>query len=423
MHSDKVISSIISQHAEEAAFLWLSRKMAIAAPHPSLKQLVELDERLEAHLDGLRIAGGPAWEICEEQLAPTGAGEIFAAAALAFETEDNQRLTDLLKAASKSVQLSRGLISALGWLPGDRAQPHIRRLSQSQEPMGRRMAIAAAAVLRRDPGPALVEALRDNDSLLKARALRAVGELGRLDLIPVAKSGLPSDKEDVRFAAALSVALLSGDSQAVGVLQSLGESKSIYRERAGQMALRRMELSGAKAWQKRLNQSPAHLRLAVMGAGAIGDPEYGPWLVERMKVPALARVAGEAFTMITGADFDSEHLDGTQPDGFKAGPTENPEDENVAMDPDDNLPWPEPALVQKWWDKNRGQFQNGTRYILGKPMTSEWLKTVLRDGRQRQRAAAALELAIREPGTPLFNVKAPGFRQIQLLGKPGPPIR
>ena len=35
----------------------------------------------------------------------------------------------------------------------------------------------------------------------------------------------------------------------------------------------------------------------------------------------------------------------------------------------------------------------------------------------------ALQLAIREPKQPLFNVAAPGFRQIQLLGKPGPPIR
>jgi hypothetical protein len=51
------------------------------------------------------------------------------------------------------------------------------------------------------------------------------------------------------------------------------------------------------------------------------------------------------------------------------------------------------------------------------------LKTVLRDGRQRQRAAAAVELAIRQSGTPLFNVKAPGFRQIELLGKPRAPIR
>src|SRR6266568_1330739 len=218
---EQAIGALIHQHAQESAFLWLLRDEATASPHYLLRQVAELDQRVEAHLDGLRIAGGPAWELCEEQLVPKGAGEIFAGAALAFETEDNQRLTDLLKAASKSVQLSRGLISALGWLAGDRAQPHIRRLLQSPEPMGRRMGIAAAAVLRHDPGPPLAEALRDNDALLKAKALRAVGELGRLDLIPVAKSSLASDKEEVRFAASWSVALLSGDSQALGALQSL----------------------------------------------------------------------------------------------------------------------------------------------------------------------------------------------------------
>jgi uncharacterized protein (TIGR02270 family) len=142
-----------------------------------------------------------------------------------------------------------------------------------------------------------------------------------------------------------------------------------------------------------------------------------------MKVPPLARVAGDAFTMITGIDLSREHLDGKQPESFEAGPNDNPEDDNVAIDEDENFPWPESGLVQKWWDKNRGQFQSGTRYLLGKPMTPDWLKTVLRNGRQRQRAAAALELAIRNPGQPLFNVKAPGFRQIELLGKPGPAIR
>ena len=40
---------------------------------------------------------------------------------------------------------------------------------------------------------------------------------------------------------------------------------------------------------------------------------------------------------------------------------------------------------------------------------------VLRNGRQRQRAAAALELALQQPGQPLFEVRAPGFRQQQPL--------
>ena len=44
-------------------------------------------------------------------------------------------------------------------------------------------------------------------------------------------------------------------------------------------------------------------------------------------------------------------------------------------------------------------------------MTPDSLRDVLKNGYQRQRAAAALELAIREPGKPLYEVRAPGFRQ------------
>jgi uncharacterized protein (TIGR02270 family) len=121
--------------------------------------------------------------------------------------------------------------------------------------------------------------------------------------------------------------------------------------------------------------------------------------------------------MITGVDLAYRDLERKPPEDFNAGPTEDPNDENVDMDPDDNLPWPEPSLVQKWWSTNQGQFQPGVRHLLGKPMTPEWLKIVLRDGRQRQRAAAAVELAIRQPGQSLFNVAAPGFRQQQILGK------
>jgi uncharacterized protein (TIGR02270 family) len=187
--------------------------------------------------------------------------------------------------------------------------------------------------------------------------------------------------------------------------------------------MRRLPPSEALVWQKKLSQRPEFLRLAIIAAGHLGDPELIPWLMQQMKLLPLARPAGEAFTTITGVDLAYRDLETKPPENFNAGLTEDPKDENVEMDPDDNLPWPEPALVQKWWDKNRSQFQNGTRYLIGKPMTPDWLKTVLRDGRQRQRAAAALELAIRNPGQPLFNVKAPGFRQIELLGKPGPVIR
>lgn len=54
----QTIPLIIDQHAEGAAFLWLLRDAAVAAPHYSLKDLAGLDNRVEAHLDGLRSGAG-----------------------------------------------------------------------------------------------------------------------------------------------------------------------------------------------------------------------------------------------------------------------------------------------------------------------------------------------------------------------------
>ena len=115
-----------------------------------------------------------------------------------------------------------------------------------------------------------------------------------------------------------------------------------YAERALGMALRIMDLQQAKAWHQQLKRDPAQLRTAAIADGIIGDPEAVADLIDLMNVPAIARVAGEAFSMITGVDLAYEDLSGDKPEGFEAGPTEDPEDENVAMDPDENLPWPVP---------------------------------------------------------------------------------
>ena len=51
------------------------------------------------------------------------------------------------------------------------------------------------------------------------------------------------------------------------------------------------------------------------------------------------------------------------PGGFEAGPTENPEDENVEMDPEENLPWPDQDLIKKWWIARQGNFAKGRRLL------------------------------------------------------------
>jgi uncharacterized protein (TIGR02270 family) len=410
------IPSIVDQHAQEAVSLALLRQGAVCAPHYSLRDLVKLDYRLDANLDGLRLADDVGWELCTELLKEEGAAGVFTAAAVAFSSGNEARVQEVTEVANGKVNWLRGIVAALGWLPFVQAGSHIRKLLAAKAPALWRVGLGAAAIHRQYPGPRLLEAIKQTDPLLKARALRAVGELGRNELVDVAASSMFSDDEAVRFPAAWSVALLNGSSKAITVLKSMVESKGPLREKALEVTVRRMELESAKAWQHHLTQRPDQARLAIAGAGAIGAPELITWLIVQMNQPPLARVAGEAFTMTTGLDIVAEHLEGKSPDGFTPGPNDSPEDDNIAMDEDESLPWPDSVLIQEWWQKNRGQFQNGTRYLLGKPLTLEWLQHVLRVGRQRQRSAAALELAFRQPGQPLFNVAAPGFRQAATLG-------
>jgi uncharacterized protein (TIGR02270 family) len=418
----KAIPEIVSQHAEEAAFLWLLRDAAVRAPHYRLADLARLDNRVEAHLDGLRVNGDSAWNVCKAALEQNQPGEVFAAAVLAFESGQAPRVQEVLKVAAAAPELARAAASALGWLPHERAAPHIRALLAAPSPLLRRIGIAAAAVHRMNPGQPLYAALDDRDPLLRARALRAVGELGQADGSFAVRRNLTAPEEPCRFWAAWSAALLPGQTGAVAVLQAVAEAKSPNRERAVQLALRRLDFSAARKWQAKLAQDPNHLRLAVIGAGVVGDPELVPWLIEHIKVPPLARVAGEGVAMITGVHISYEKLEGEKPEGFEAGPTENPEDENVQMDPDQDLYWPNPNAVANWWKGRQAEFASGTRYLVGKPISPEWLEQVLQKGYQRQRAAAALELALLRPGKPLFEVRAPGFRQQQILreaSKPG----
>ena len=62
-----VTPAVIIQHVDDASFLWLLRDKAISQPQYSLVDLAKLDDRVEAHLDGLRIAGEASWSVVEKK--------------------------------------------------------------------------------------------------------------------------------------------------------------------------------------------------------------------------------------------------------------------------------------------------------------------------------------------------------------------
>ncbi len=406
---------VVEQHAEEAAFLWSQRDRAVTAPNFRLKDLARLDERVEAHLDGLRVAGQFGWKLCERALAEPGPGEVFAAAVLAFGSGDPDRSAAVVKVASSSPKLQRGVVSALGWLSFGEIERVLTMLASSDQPATRAVAIASYAVHRRDPGQPLLQALSDPDLKVHARALKACGELGKVSVLPAIVQNVSSPDPTCRFWSAWSAARLGDRSPNVlGALRTAALSANRYSEPALDIALRIMGLDAAKALQRELRADPSRARMAAQAAGIIGDPAFMDELLQLMKVPAAARCAGAAFSMITGVDLSYADLDSDPPPDFEAQPTESPEG-GVVMDTDLNLRWPAPDLVAAWWKKNAAHFTSGKRYLFGQEVSEAACREVLATGYQPQRMAAALELALRQPDRPLFETRARAHLQTKAL--------
>ena len=98
-------------------------------------------------------------------------------------------------------------------------------------------------------------------------------------------------------------------------------------------------------------------------------------------------------------------------------PDDDPADNDVALDDDADLPWPDAERVQRWWAQAQPALAAaGPRHFMGHPPEAVHAGHVLRHGTQRQRAHAATLITLRQPGTPLFDVAAPAWRQQRLLG-------
>ncbi|MFO1120399.1 MAG: TIGR02270 family protein [Rhodospirillales bacterium] len=250
-----IVREIVEQHSDEGAFLWLLRDCAVCAPHYHLEHLTRLDNRVEAHIDGLRVAGDGGWELLVEQLGHEEAGEVFAAGVLALESRDPARIGRVLEVVERVPETGRGFVSALGWVDRVHLQGTVRGFLDSDSAFLRRLGIAACAVHRVDPGAALTAAIDDADPALRARALKAAGELGRADLLETLRLRLREDADaSCRFWAAWAAVLAGDRGRAVVALQRAAMRSSPQQFRAIGMAPRVLAADAARDWLKTLSE-------------------------------------------------------------------------------------------------------------------------------------------------------------------------
>jgi len=410
-----ILDDVIEEHAEEAAFLWQQRDAAVRAPDYDIEDLAEADDRVEAHLDGLRIGGEKSWKASMD-LGWELAGEYFTAMSIAIRLSRHDFVDELLAAAEGDGEATRGIVSALGWVEPRLLNGLVKNLLLSDSPYRRMIGIGACAVHRVHPRTHLFNALQSDDSALLARALKAAGELGDVESLHQVQSHLEHPDNGCRFQAARTAVLL-GDRSALRILALFARSDNAYRRAAMNVVFRAMEPAAAQQFIKQLASDRSQLRYALIASGIQGDPVYLPALVRQFENEEVARVAGEAFEMITGLNMFRESLEVIPelPDQSEQDASDDDDDDDEDLGEDLGLVVPDPAKMTPWYEKNKDRFAPGQRYLCGQPVSVENCGAVLSTGQQRQRQAAAIELVLAAPGKQLFETRAIGGRQHQLL--------
>jgi uncharacterized protein (TIGR02270 family) len=408
LHKPPVYRDIFEQYATDASFLWLLRSIAVEQPHYDKKDLLSLENRIDAQLDGLMTAIDVSWPICAEALSINEPGEVFTAMIIAMRSREPSRIKQAVNVGLADPLCFKALVSAMGWLPTNLVSPWISRFLSGKEMVHKLLGIASCSVKRQDPGAALNHIINREECIaheaLYARSLRLIGELRRQDCMPALVKATEDSRDSIRFWSLWSAILLGQKSYVELLKPFILDSESPFQNNAMEIVFRVLTIERARAFISEIAQNQENIRIVIKATGILGDPHAVNWLITQMQDDTLAKLAGEAFVLITGAELSAHKLIADQDENAVNLIKES--EGNVELDEDEHLLIPDYHRVTKLWRSYGQKFIVGRRYFLGKNIEETWLNKVLSMGNQRQRHAAALELALGGFNISLINTRA-----------------
>ena len=407
-----IIENVVYQHAENACSLWWQRHNAVHEPHYAFEDLVHLDNRVEANLDGLRIAGNHAFPIIDANIAGGDEGGVFTKAVLLLERGENDKFLDLAESLNDKRDVLEELESALAWVKPDVLANTVKELLSSATPTSVELGLHACAAHQRPAKKYLQNALTSDDTNLRATAMKVAANLGFTDVQHQLQSLSEFESDRERFHCGRALAMLGKQDAGSALLKPLALGGSSFNSKAVKLIAMMNDIAACKALLKTLDADERRERDVIRGFGYLGDPVAIDWLISKTELPQLCRIAGGSISMITGIDLaesDLETLD--EPEGYlDMGPNDDPDDHNIAMDEDEDLPWPDPERVRAWWQSS-AKLPSGQYFLNGREKTRHELCIVIREGFQRQRNAAADNLALMNPDSLFYDTSLPTNKQ------------
>ncbi|MDG4888086.1 HEAT repeat domain-containing protein [Mesorhizobium sp. WSM4887] len=310
-----IVAGIVRQHAEQAAFFWAKRDTLMQADPPNLAVVAMVDGRLEANLDGLRIAGSAAWPIVVAAYEDfPDKGELFLYAWMAIEQSESRRLAEAVELGRQSEDDACGLIGALAWHKPQAIAAEVRHWISAQDAFKRFLGISACLGHGVDPKQMLSRLVRDPDARVRAASLRLAGKLRRTDLVEELRAALEDGQGQPRFWAAWALTELGSGDLASAELRKVAVGGGPDAMRALRAAVKAAPDKDVRAWMGGLLKSPETAAVAVRGAGMLGDRTLLHWLIHQMRAPSLAASAGAAFLELFPQARSEDQLFSVEPE-------------------------------------------------------------------------------------------------------------
>ena len=418
--TDVILWDVIEEHFDEAEFLFEQWERALHSPEYTLAELgATLEQRLEAHLDGLLIGGRAVAEYLlerelENDTAPTRA--VVAALVLLCGEEESvaRRVLGAVQDADGPLQeaLARALVlsnvARLDWMVLERF-----RVAQSELEKAVFLEILTGRGV--DPGELLPPCFDSDSPRLVGAALEALRRFARREMIAVAERQLQSGHPHLQ-ASALKASLTLGSREAWQLCLHLAKATDPDDPHLLLLIATLGQPEDHQILYTQLGNS-ARLERLLWTLGCCGTIQAGdaclPYL--QSKDERVAKMAAEAMAWIGGFDLNEDEfrVSLVEPEEDMTLPPleEDDLDANLDLDGVDDLPVPNRQAIARWWEANRDRLRRNGRHLFGQPFSPQAMLHALEAAPLWRRHTVALELSMRTGGKQHVSTDAFSSRQ------------
>jgi uncharacterized protein (TIGR02270 family) len=350
-------SDLLQLHYKQLQFLWGQRESALRSSRYTMREFSALEQRIEAHIEGLLAAGIDLIALVEEGLTSDDPTTTFAAAYSLLRLENETATLAVIQAfsAAQGKQMY-GLRQALSLARLEQILPAVPFLFFSSAAL---TVAAAADVLAchgalPPPGLTIEQLLQDEDSEVRQTAWRVVANSG-LSVGPELYAAAVRDEEPAVRRAGMLAAAWNAVPGVLLLARQLAEAPKPDN-------LHALELLAILGGPEDVQRMTSIARVKELGPdrfkvlGCFGHPALVDLLLAELANPdpETAAAAGAAFTKITGQDIDSKDRAKVAPEGGE--------------EPDEfleELTLPSQDLARSHWNKVKPLLAKATRVCKG----------------------------------------------------------